>query len=142
MFSLLSSMLLVLGACAPAVQDDTVPVSPLPQSVTQEQQGYFQQELKDLGITILSGSSALYAGLESTAFQKLVDQFYRSHPGYCPLENAFFIKDNPFGVYMTVTAKGDQIAAFIYDQRQKPRVTYSVLEGKSSQVLAVGLCRN
>lgn len=132
----------LLAACAPAETAPVLPLKPLPKETTLQQQAVFQQELDQLGIQVTSGTSFLYEGLDLNAFQNIINRFYQEHPGYCPLENAFFLKENPYGLYMTVTAKGNAVAALIYDQRQKPKITYSVLEGQSKELLGVTNCSN
>lgn len=130
----------VLG-CAPAVQTEARPeVFPLSATVGQEQLGYFQEDLKELRITILTINSYQYRGTDEGAFLKIIQGFYKDHPGFCPLVNSFYLKEEPLGIYMTVTAKGHEVAAIVYDQRQKPKFTYTMIHGLSDTVLETTSC--
>ncbi|GEM49472.1 hypothetical protein [Deinococcus cellulosilyticus] len=136
---------LTLVGCAPAMtspEEETPEVSSLPVETAQQLQSAFQEVLVDAGITVQQKQAFKYSGSAATGFTALINLYYKKHPGFCPVVEGFFISSSRPNTYMTLTAKGKQVSAFVYDQSEKPAVTYAYLEGVSSQVLETRPCDN
>ncbi|GGJ59629.1 hypothetical protein [Deinococcus roseus] len=138
-------LLAVLTACAPSVtqpDEEAPPVTALDAGMAQQLQEAFSEIFTDAGIVIQQKSAFKYAGLSATGFTALINLYYKNHPGFCPVVDGFYISESRPNTYMTLTAKGNKVSAFVYDQSEKPFVTYAYLEGESRQVLETRSCDN
>ncbi|GEM50062.1 hypothetical protein [Deinococcus cellulosilyticus] len=143
-------VLLLMVACAPRAQNagaleptvkevQPLTLEALPEAATTELLQAAQAVLQGLQITVRQVTGKQYRGQDSEAFVRMVDRFYAEHPGYCPLEEAFYFTNLP-SVYLTVTAKGNQVAVFIYDQRNRPQIQAVVAEGTMPNAPVVTVC--
>ena len=134
-------VLLLLGACAPAVRPEPeLPVLPADLSTFQALATPFQDDLATLGVTVRSYQAYLYEGTDTNAFVQATNRFYRSYPGFCPLENAFYAADNGLQFMTLAGANGLEVRGFLYDQSRRPRLTYAYFSGESAQPLPATVC--
>lgn len=136
----------LLWACAPtATQQEEEPIAeitPLDSSTARALQGAFQDVFLDAGIVVQNAQAFKYTGLSASGFTGLINLFYKKYPGFCPVVNGFVIAEERPNTFMTLTARGKDVRAFVYDQSEKPFVTYAYLEGESRGVLDVRPCDN
>ncbi|AFZ67197.1 hypothetical protein [Deinococcus peraridilitoris] len=100
----------------------------------------FEGTFQELGIEVRQASVYAYEGVELGAFEQALNRFYQLNPGFCPLQNAFFTRGDDL-VFMTMTANGRNVRAFVYDQRQRPKLIYGYLSGQSTETLPTTMCR-
>jgi hypothetical protein len=138
-YSLLAVWVLLTG-CAPAAKQD-----PKPQFVEVVQGSSddfkrllepFNSTLSNLGVKRITSYRAYkYTGNDDSGFIQAINDFYLTYPGFCPLvDNAFYPAQNGI-VFLTLASNNSpQIRGFLYDQSQKPRLTYAYFEasGESS----------
>jgi hypothetical protein len=136
----LAALLLVsLMSCVPAVLQ--YKFNSLDENKAREMVASFIPQLKAIGIQLEDrGTAYQYQGSDERAFLAVVDKFYLEHPGFCPLRDAFFIAPEQ-NLYMTVAGKELEVAAFIYDQSQKPNLTFAFFNGKSTKKIPTIPCK-
>jgi hypothetical protein len=137
--ALFTFILLFLASCVPAVLQ--YKFNSLDENKAREMATSFIPQLKAIGVQLEDrGTAFQYQGIDERAFLAVVDKFYLEHPGFCPLQDAFFIAPEQ-NLYMTVAAKELEVAAFIYDQSQKPNLTFAFFNGKSSKKIPTIPCK-
>lgn len=102
----------------------------------------FNGTFQELHLTLTSTTGRQYTGKDGQAFKQVVTAFYQNHPGFCPIENAFYLSETTPGLYMTVTSNDQQVALLIYDQRKSPLLSYVVAEGVANPPLPSSPCTN
>jgi hypothetical protein len=137
--ALVAFFLLSLAACVPAAVQ--YKFNNLGEIKAREMATTFIPQLKAIGVQLEDrGTAYQYQGSDERAFLAVADKFYLEHPGFCPLQDAFFIAPDQ-SLYMTVAAKDLEIAVFIYDQSQKPNLTFAFFNGKSTTKIPTVPCR-
>lgn len=140
-YLVLSVLLGLLTACVPVAREHIEPAQATADLATFERLvAPFENELDDLGITVLTFQTYRYNGDNPKAFIEAINTFYRQNPGFCPLQEAFYPAQN--GVqFMTLAGRnGLEIRGFLYDQSRRPRLTYAYFSGSSTQVLPATVC--
>lgn len=136
-------MMVLLGACAPRVAPSAavgLPVIALGEAEYWQLVAGFESTFQELGVNVSRASVYAYDGTEFGAFEQALNRFYRLNPGFCPLQNAFFVRGEDL-VFMTVTARGKDVRAFVYDQNSRPKLKYAYLQGMSQEALPTNVCR-
>ncbi len=138
---LLPLLALLLVACAPRQSAPSeLPVTALDGAAYQQLVSGFEPVFQELGVTVSRASVYRYDGDQPGAFEQAINRFYRTYPKFCPLTSAFYPRgDDP--VYMTVTANGREVRALVYDQAQRPKLTFAFLEGESREALSTVACK-
>jgi hypothetical protein len=133
-------LILAFSSCVPAEVKATYTFSDLEPAKTTELSNVFQPVFQQLGIRIGGGKAFRYEGKDDRAFLATIDRFYLEHPGFCPLQDAFFVAPDQ-SLYMTLAAKDFEVAAFIYDQSRRPSLIFAYLGGKSIKKIPTIPCR-
>jgi hypothetical protein len=137
--ALVALLLVSLMSCIPAVVQ--YKFNSLDEIKARDMVASFIPQLKAIGVQLEDrGAAYQYQGSDERAFLAVVDKFYLEHPGFCPLQDAFFIALEQ-NLYMTVAGKNLEIAAFIYDQSQKPNLTFAFFNGKSTKKISTVPCK-
>jgi hypothetical protein len=100
----------------------------------------FDDELSELGVTVDSFQAYRYEGGDKDAFFVAVNSFYRTNPGFCPLQEAFYAAENGLQFMTLAGDNGLQVRGFLYDHSRKPRLTYAYFEGTSEFILPATAC--
>jgi hypothetical protein len=134
---------LVLVACAPSVQNtgsSSLPVTEASEETLVMLLAPFANTFNHLGIVVTEGKAYRYEGDDVNAFIQAINEFYRTNPGFCPLKQGFYPAES--GVqFMTLAGRNTtEIRGFLYDQSQRPRLTYAYFEGTASQVFTATVC--
>jgi hypothetical protein len=132
---------LSLFACAPAAsRSPDLPVVRLEDRVLNALVAPLEETIASLGITVVGGEAYRYDGQEDAAFPQAVNRLYRDNPGFCPLEEAFY--PAPSGTrFMTVLARGKEVRLFVYEQAERPKLTFAYLRGMSDDAVPAVACR-
>lgn len=129
----LLSLLLLCNSCLPksastpeSVQADQDLPSLFGQTLVQD----FSSDLLNQNIQIITTRGYLYTQENPQGLGIILQHFYQQNPGFCPLKNAFFPAQDP-SIYMTLLGKARAIRGFIYDLREKPKISYVFFEAQS-----------
>ena len=133
-------LVLVINSCVPVEVKADYVFSDLEPAKATELSTVFQPVFKQLGIRIGTGKAFRYEGKDDRAFLATIDRFYLEHPGFCPLQNAFFAAPDQ-SLFMTLAAKDLEIAAFVYDQSRRPNLVFAYLDGKSTKKIPTVPCK-
>jgi hypothetical protein len=132
--------LLGLVACAPSSAPPEQPWQAADEAVLTVLRTPFVELLQTRGITLGVGQAFRYEGSDERVFLQVIDQFYRQHPGFCPVERGFAAApDRP--LYITLAANGLDVRALVYDQSRKPKLSFSFIQGSSLSALPTTPCR-
>lgn len=94
----------------------------------------FKADLAAVGIQVTRASVFGYAGSDPQAFNVATRDFYARSPGFCPVQGGFLsASERP--VYLTLAARGNEVRGFVYDQTQRPKLTFAYFEGTSTAPL-------
>lgn len=130
----------LLSGCLPQAKPTPLEVIPLETAQYAPLLDPFKSTFLELKIKARRAVGYAYQGQEPRAFPYAIRQFYNQYPGFCPLaEQSFYVLEEQ-SLYMTVTAYGKEIRAFIYDQSDTPRFKYLFVEANSSVALPVTRC--
>jgi hypothetical protein len=103
----------------------------------------FNSQLANLGVKRIDKYRAYkYVGSDDSGFIQAINDFYLTYPGFCPLvDNAFYPAQNGI-VFMTLASNNSpQLRGFLYDQSQKPRLTYAYFEASGESSFASISCK-
>jgi len=125
----------LLSSCAPRVTSQPdLPVTALGEAEGQALVQGFLPALSEAGVTVTRVSAFAYQGSQGGAFEQATRRFYALNPGFCPVQGGFLTRGSDY-VYLTLAARGLDVRAFVYDQTNRPTLTYAYLEGKSTEAL-------
>lgn len=129
----------LLVGCAPRVSGPSVTFSPLGAAEYTALITPFQTDLAAAGIQVTRASVFGYTGGDPEAFNVATRDFYARSPGFCPVQGGFLsASDRP--VYLTLAVRGNEVRGFVYDQGQRPKLTFAYFEGQSRQALERQAC--
>ncbi len=137
--NLLWVCIVCLMACAPAVSITFQPQVNNP--LTQKMIVAFKAVFTYYQLQVKEQASYQYDGTDERAFLLAIDQFYLANPGFCPMNDGFHVNADGT-LQMTLAAKKEQVIAFIYDLRNKPKFVYVIVSGISQIEPPTRPCRN
>jgi hypothetical protein len=137
--------ILFLASCTPATSSTSSPTTTTAANSADEETfrfltAPFEQTLRDLNITVTSFETFRYDGDDPNAFITAVNEFYKSNPGFCPLQEAFYPASNGLQFMTLAGNNATQVRGFLYDQSRKPKLTYAYFEGQVSGLLPAIAC--
>lgn len=100
----------------------------------------FHAYLEGRRIELMGARAFRYDGADPNAFVVAINKFYRDHPGFCPLVDAFAAA--PDGQrFLTLASDGTtSIKVFLYDHSERPQLTFAFADATSARVLPVTRC--
>jgi hypothetical protein len=134
---------LLVVACAPGVQKSgsaNLAVTEASADTLALLLAPFSNTFNQLGIVVTGGQAYRYNGTDANGFIQAINEFYKSNPGFCPLEQAFYPAENGLQFLTLAGNNTTEVRGFVYDQSRKPKLTYAYVLGVSSQVYKAKVC--